>query len=119
MRVIYREFIVPDDEEVLEVIGEWPEEAEEGVRSITCHGDKGDTLVVSYGSLQRSVRVRWSLRGGEELLSLFREGATRMTVSSGEGGKCIHIEFRVGELAGGLEIQISPIVTIRDQLFFA
>ncbi|MER7917842.1 MULTISPECIES: hypothetical protein [unclassified Streptomyces] len=116
---MYREFIVPDDEEVFNKIGEWPEADENGARAITCQPDDGgDALIFSYDTLSRSVRVRWTKRNGDDVLDIYREGATRLTFSSASQAKHIVIEFNLGECAGVLEIQVSPSLSVQDRLLY-
>ncbi|GAA2471052.1 hypothetical protein GCM10023100_28810 [Actinocorallia cavernae] len=116
---MYRDFIVPDDEEVLDKIGEWPETDENGARVITCRPDDvGDVLTFSYETLSRSVRARWTKSNGEDVLDIYREGATRLTVSSASQARHILIEFHMGECAGVMEIQVSPSLSVRDRLLY-
>jgi hypothetical protein len=116
---ISQQFIVPDDVEVLEAIGEWPEVDDEGTRVITCRGENGESLVVSYSPIEGSVRVRWRKNDGDELLDLFHEGATRLMVSSGRQGNHVVAEYHAGDFAGNLDIQTSPHFAVRDRLFLA
>lgn len=116
---ISQEFIVPDDMEVLEATGEWPEVDDAGVHRIACRGADGDFLFVSYSPIEKSVRVRWGKSNGDELLDLFREGATRLTVTSDRQGTHLVAEYRVGDSVGNLDIQTSPRFTVRDRLLFA
>lgn len=116
---ISQEFIVPDDIEVRETIGEWPEVDEEGVHHIACRGEAGDCLFLSYSPVQKSVRVRWDRSNGDEFLDLFREGATKLTVASDRRGSLLIAEYRVGDSVGNLDIQTSPRFAVRDRLLFA
>ncbi|MET8663268.1 hypothetical protein ABZV87_02915 [Streptomyces tendae] len=114
---MYREFIVPDDQEILEAIGEWPETEEDGeARCLTLQGEEQECILLSYDALGRSVRVRWRNREGKETLDIFREGATRMSVHNGKSVTYLSLEFHVGECAGKMEIQVFPHFTLRDQL---
>ncbi|MFI5674785.1 hypothetical protein [Streptomyces cellulosae] len=113
---ISQEFIVPDDMEVLEAIGEWPEVDDEGVHRIVCHGEDGDSLFVSYSPIEKSVRVRWDKSNGDQLLDLFREGATRLTVASDRQEAHLAAEYHVGDSVGILNIQTAPRFAVRDHL---
>ncbi|MEU6594295.1 hypothetical protein ABZ923_34685 [Streptomyces sp. NPDC046881] len=115
---MYREFIVPEDEEILNEVGEWPLVDESGARLLTWQGSEGDSLAFSYDTLTRSVRVRWTRDNGDELLDLYREGATRLTVSSTASATYISVEFHMGECAGEVVIQASPKLSVQDRLLY-
>ncbi|MFI2759562.1 hypothetical protein ACH5A3_11875 [Streptomyces echinatus] len=115
---MHREFIVPEDEKILEAIGTWPETEESGARLLKWEGSEGDSLTLSYDVLSRSVRARWTGRDGNELLDMYREGASRLTVSSSPSAALISIEFNTGECAGALEIQVTPSLSVRDRLLY-
>jgi hypothetical protein len=44
---VYREFIIPDDEEVYEAVGEWPDSEESGARVLTVQDNSGQSLIFS------------------------------------------------------------------------
>ncbi|KMS86265.1 hypothetical protein ABZT16_25810 [Streptomyces flaveolus] len=115
---MYREFIVPQDEEILNAIGEWPQADESGARLLTWQGSEGASLTFSYDTLSRSVRVRWMHGNGDVVLDLYREGATRLTVSSTASATYISIEFHMGECAGEVVIQASPELSVQDRLLY-
>ncbi|MDH6607733.1 hypothetical protein M2164_003368 [Streptomyces sp. SAI-208] len=116
---MYREFIAPSDQEIIERLGEWPEvEEESGARMLTFRGSSGESILLSYDTLARSVRVRWENREGELILDLFRESATSMTVQADSASSRILIDFEMGECGGRMEISITPSMAIRDQLIF-
>ncbi|MEU2226355.1 hypothetical protein [Streptomyces sp. NPDC018347] len=116
---MYREFIVPEDEEILNAIGEWPQTEESGARSFALQGREGDSLTFSYDVLSRSVRARWTGSNGDELLDIYREGATRLHLSSTPSAKLISIDFDLGECTGVMDIQVAPILSVRDRLLYA
>ena len=116
---MYREFIAPGDQEIIEQLGEWPEEEEErGARMLTFRGVNGESMLFSYDTLARSVRVRWENREGEQILDLFRESATRMTVHADRTTSRILVDFDMGECGGRMEVSILPGMAIRDHLIF-
>ncbi|WP_055691947.1 hypothetical protein [Streptomyces prasinus] len=115
---MYREFFAPDDEEVHEAVGEWPDSDENGARILTLRDTSGQSLVLSYDALERSVRVRWVNNQGVDLMDIYREGATHLSFISTKSTKNISIDFRVGECAGVLDIQAAPQLTVRDRLLF-
>ncbi|MEU2247327.1 hypothetical protein [Streptomyces sp. NPDC019224] len=110
--------MTPDDEEVYEATGEWPDADESGARVLTLHDDAGQSILFSYDAVGRSVRIRWVNDQGVEMLDVFREGATRLSFASGNSAKGISIEFHTGECAGSLEIQVTPRISVSDRLLF-
>jgi hypothetical protein len=117
---VYREFIIPGDQEVFEAVGEWPEAEEEGsARILTMPGADGAKILLSYDALGQSVRLRWINPAGEQILDLFREGATRLTAAATADGPFISIEFDLGEHNGKIELQFSPHLTITDRILFS
>jgi hypothetical protein len=116
---MYREFIAPSDQEIIEQLGEWPEtEEESGARVLTLRGPNGESMLFSYDTLARSVRVRWKNREGEQILDLFRESATSMTVHADSASSRILIDFDMGECGGRMEVSILPSMSIMDRLIF-
>ncbi|MDN5385254.1 hypothetical protein QEP66_24810 [Streptomyces sp. LB8] len=115
---MYGEFFTPDDEEVYDTIGEWPDSDENGTRILTFQDASGQSLVLSYHALGRSVRVRWMNDQGVELVDVFREGATRLAFTPGKTTKSISIEFDMGGCAGVMDIQVAPQLAIQDRLLF-
>ncbi len=113
---MYREFLTPDDEEVYEAIGEWPDSDESGTRFLTLQDNSGQSITFSYDALARSVRIRWVNEQGVEILDFFRESATRLSFTSGQSTKHISIDFHTGECAGTTEIQLMPRLSVRDRL---
>ncbi|MFJ4696120.1 hypothetical protein [Streptomyces sp. NPDC088766] len=115
---VYREFLTPDDEEVYEAIGEWPDSDENGTRILTLEDASGQSIAFSYDALARSVRIRWVNDQGIEMLDSFREGATRLSVTSEQSTKHISIDFHTGECAGTMVIQVAPHFSVHDRLLF-
>ncbi|WNI31342.1 hypothetical protein [Streptomyces sp. ITFR-6] len=115
---MYREFLTPDDEDVYEAIGEWPDSDESGARILTLQDNSGQSITFSYDALARSVRIHWVNDQGVEMLDFFRESATRLSFTSGKSAKHISVDFHMGECAGTTEIQLSPRLSVRDRLLF-
>ncbi|MFJ9962282.1 hypothetical protein [Streptomyces avermitilis] len=116
---MYQEFTVPDDQEILDALGEWPEVDEGGsARLLKLPGGEDGDVLLSYDSLSQSVRVRWINPAGEQILDLFREGATKMSVTTTANSTSIALEFRLGEHNGEINIQISPHLAITDRILF-
>ncbi|MFH9817595.1 hypothetical protein [Streptomyces sp. NPDC017230] len=115
---MYREFLIPDDEEIYETIGEWPDSDESGARILTVQGDSGKSLIFPTIHLARSVRIRWMNEQGIEMLDFFRESATRFSFTSDQSTRHISIDFDTGECMGTMEIQVTPHLSVRDRLLF-
>ncbi|MGW3679430.1 hypothetical protein [Streptomyces prasinus] len=115
---MYREFFVPEDEEVYEAVGEWPDSDENGARILTLRDTSGQSLAFSYHALERSVRVRRVNNQGVDVMDIYREGATRLSFTSTKSTKNILIDFHMGECAGVLDIQAAPQLAVRDRLLF-
>lgn len=111
------DFLFPGDEEVFDIVGEWPEIQERGARVLTWRSGNG-VLVLSYEAVTRSVRVRWSSIEADLLLDVYREGATRLTFTSTPSAVGARIEFSVGECSGVMELDISPRISVQDRLLF-
>lgn len=117
---MYREFIVPDDQEILEAIGDWPETEEDSeARLLVFRGEGGESIRFTYDALARSVRVLWKNGQGETLVDIFREGATRLVVHSGNSCAYIALDFVMGECAGKMEIQVHPKMAVKDHILFS
>ncbi len=113
----YREFVVPTDEEIIDAFGEAPEQVgdEPTIRSVCLDNGAGDQVELTYDVLGRSVRLRWH-RGPVLMLDLYREAATRMTVSSGRGVGGVSVTFETEGPAGKLDLQVYPTVRVTDDL---
>lgn len=116
----YRQFQVPADVEILNVLGIEPEPVEDDgfTRVIRLSTESGDLLVFSYDVPGCSVRCRW-YRESRLLLDLFREGAIRLSVSSHSGELGILVYFETGSLSGELSIRLGHYVAISDRLLFS
>ncbi|BAC70970.1 hypothetical protein AQJ43_02310 [Streptomyces avermitilis] len=114
---MHREFTVPDDHEILDTLGEWPETDEDGsARLLKLSGGEDGDVLLSYDSLSQSVRVRWINPAGEKILDLFREGAIKMSVTATANNTSITLDFSLGECSGEINIQISPRLVITDRI---
>jgi hypothetical protein len=114
----YRQFVVPDDEMVLEVLGVLAEVGEEAaVRTLRFSDPDAaeGSVELTYDVPGRSVRCRW-VRGGAVLLDVFREGATALSVASGGDGAVVEVRFETESLAGVLRVAVQPRVSICDEL---
>ncbi|WP_146214546.1 hypothetical protein [Streptomyces sp. ICBB 8177] len=118
--MIYRQFCVPADEEILAEVGELPKalEGEDDARILRVESTGGESLGISYSAVGRSIRVWWT-REGRELVDLYREGAVRMDVSSEGKRTRIVVESDYGECKGSLEIQIYPEISVVEKVIFS
>lgn len=114
------QFIVPEDAEVLDVLGVEPElsDSEETTRIIRIDGGAGERLTLSYDVLGRSVRLRLQRQQGL-LLDLFREGAERLRLRSDAESTAIEIDFQTESTRGTLDIQVHPSILIKDRCLLA
>jgi hypothetical protein len=112
-----RDFRVPTDLEILEVMGAEPEqEADEPTtRVVDVAAGTGGRVVLSYDILGRSVRCRWQ-RGSEVVLDLFREGATLLRAESRDGADYFVVDFETDAFAGQLIVRVHPDVSVNDSL---
>lgn len=115
----YRQLVVPEEEEILDALGEWPDATEDGARVLTWRDSGGGSLTFSYDVLARSVRVRWISGEGHQVMDVYREGATRLTPTSTSAAKHLSVEFHTGECRGTMEIQVTPHFSVQDRLLFA
>lgn len=114
----YREFVVPDDETVLEVLGVPARIGEEvAVRTVRLADPEAmeGAVELTYDVPGRSIRCRW-MRGGAVVMEVFREGATVLSVSNGGGSTVIEVRFETESLVGVFRIAVSPRVSICDEL---
>ncbi|EFE65903.1 conserved hypothetical protein [Streptomyces viridosporus ATCC 14672] len=115
---MYREFLTPEDEEVYQSVGEWPDSNEDGVRTLTFRDNFEQSLIFSYDALTRSVRVRWVNNHGVDMVDIYREGATRLSFTPGKSTGSIFVDFEMGEFTGVMEIKITPQLKVQDRLLF-
>ncbi|MDX6348180.1 MAG: hypothetical protein QOF84_2970 [Streptomyces sp.] len=111
-------FSTPDELEIIEKLGVAPEESEEGlVQTIRLDTERG-SLLLSYSLTGRSIRFLWNL-GANPLVEIFREGATLIRLISESERTYFLIDFETGGSTARLEIGISPIVFINDNLLLS
>ncbi|KNB53558.1 hypothetical protein AC230_02615 [Streptomyces caatingaensis] len=111
---MYREFSVPDEQSILESLGEWPEEVEEGVHQLALCREGGETLKLSYSVLGRSVRVQWVDTSGKTVVDLFKEGATRLAVTS----TGFTVSSHMGECTGEMVVEVFPVISVTERVLF-
>jgi hypothetical protein len=110
--MMYREFLVPTDEQLLATLGVEPQSGlESGVRHLALVSGDGYDVTATTDVLGRSVTVEIG-RDNEQLLTITREGAARMSVS--ENPPEIVFRFDSDETTGRLEIQLQPRLSVRD-----
>ncbi|MFJ8964963.1 hypothetical protein ACIRG5_36795 [Lentzea sp. NPDC102401] len=97
---------VPSDAEILDAFGVTPETEDEPWIKVV----RVEDVVLSFDEHAASVRLRW-FQGGEPVVDLYREGASRLLVRSGRGESYAVVEFTDGELA----VRIHPSVRITSR----
>ncbi|TYB43957.1 hypothetical protein [Actinomadura chibensis] len=114
------QFEVPEDAEILDVLGVEPElsASEEMTRIVRLPGGEGESLTLSYDIPGRSVRLQLQ-RQQELLLDLFREGAERLRLRSDAKSTAIEVDFQTESTRGTLDIQVRPAILIKDRTLLA
>jgi hypothetical protein len=97
---------VPSDDEFVDAFGSTPEPEDEPWIKLV----RVEDVLLSFDELAASVRVRW-FSGDELVVDLYRERASRMLVSSGEGESHVVVEFEDGEM----HVRIHPSVRITSR----
>lgn len=115
----YHQFIVPDDDEVLDIVGVMPvaEEVDSATRVVSFEVEDMGALRLSYNASGRSIRVRWT-KGAIVLVDIFREGAERLVFESGKSGLLARINFELETVSGSLVVGLYPQFSIEDELIF-
>ncbi|MCE7081594.1 hypothetical protein [Streptomyces sp. ST2-7A] len=106
---VYREFVVPSDEEIIEEFGVIPEVVSEfEAKRLDFSSVMEGGVVLTYDALARSIAIIWKNFSGEVIVDIFKEGATRMSVVSFDGTSQISLRFDSGEVEEELFLQIFP-----------
>lgn len=110
---------LPDDDAWLTTFGELPrtEEAsgDEFVQEIVLRSSDAEELHITWDEMHCSVRVRHR-KDGRIVADLFRELATRITVSDEGSGCQVLVEYGGVGWFGEAHIQVFPNVVIEDRL---
>lgn len=117
----YREFRAPDEVDLFDALGDTATIIDSGdpdVRSFAITVDDKNELTFSYSLPGRSIRVLWHY-GGDLILDIFREGATRLEIQRDSHSSFVIVEFSVDSIGGQLEIQIKPRIAFKDQMLFS
>jgi hypothetical protein len=113
----YRVFEVPEYHEFLDILGITPDTIDEhGAGRLTFQTDT-ETLAVTFDPLGRSFHCRWS-RHSAVVVEIFREGATRLRLRTAGNENYIAVDFETDSEQGYIELQVSPVFTLRDQLLW-
>jgi len=113
----YRMFEVPDYDDFVAALGVAPTAVgKEQVQRLSFEKE-AETLVVTLDPLGQSIHCRWS-REGEILADVFREGAVEVGFNSSESHTSLILYFKTDCQHGTLEVQLSPVFSLRDQLLF-
>ena len=114
---MYEEFRVPDDHELEAAFGTVPVPGDEvGVRHLRLQSGDGCEVLATTDALGRSVTVR-VIQDGEEMVSLFREGAVELIAS--DTAPEIVLNFRTGDTQGRLELALTPRLHINESTLLA
>ena len=116
--MIYRQFVVPDEVDILATIGTEPEAVdgeEPTVRQLRFEAPNETWLMLAYDLLARSVRLRWG-QGDDTLIDLYREGAVRLVPQWRDQSGSIRIDFETDELSGALTVNVHPTLSISDDM---
>ncbi|MEV6769197.1 hypothetical protein AB0N05_11280 [Nocardia sp. NPDC051030] len=118
---MYRDFVVPDEDEFMQELGIELMAADsagsETVRLVRLDLGSDDHVVFSFDVMGMSVRFRRVTRG-TVVTDIFREAATRLSIGwVGESRRFV-TEFNTDSLAGRLEITVGESVDILDQMLF-
>ena len=96
----YREFVVPDDVEILETLGV---------------ENDGHRLVLTYDVLARSVDLHLT-QNDATMLDIRREGAVRLVPQWVNAVGSVRIDFDTDELTGSLTLTVHPTISIHDSM---
>lgn len=61
--------------------------------------------------------VRW-LRDNQEILRIYREGASQITIEENLRETHLVVRFELGEYVGDLDVGVYPSVSVNDHLQF-
>ncbi|TMR99782.1 hypothetical protein [Nonomuraea basaltis] len=116
--VTYRQFDVEDRAE-LAAAGLEPQPLEgDEIGGVISWEGSGKQVELSYDIPGRSVRIKIFNDNRQLELDIFREGAVRLR-SQWEGEKlCLQIIFEVDDLAGKIEVGLTPLIYMRDSMLF-
>ena len=108
---------VPHVEDFAEVAVTAVSGEEAGVVSVTAESDGGAVVSLTWDVIARSVTVRWS-EGDLEVFNLYRESATKLTITDEAGWVVFRVWSAVDGLLGVLVVCIGEVVTVHDQVLF-
>ncbi|GLU47146.1 hypothetical protein [Nocardiopsis ansamitocini] len=113
----HREFIVPADQTFIDHIGVAPDRnaGDDDVASLSLTTPAGESVCLSYDIPGRSIALRVS-QGPETLLSLYREGATLLSLEARATGCVLNVAFDSVDCTGKLHIEFDPKFKMSDQL---
>lgn len=116
---MYKEFEVPDAQELVEALGVEPQYLEfEEVAVLNLSEICGEDLTFSYSAMGRSVRLSWR-KEERSHMNIYREGATRLHVGTEDQSTSIDVHYGFADAEGLLKVQIFPYVKVEDRLLFS
>ena len=86
-----------------------------GVASMTAESDKGAVVTLTWDIIACSVTIRW-IENDLEVLTLYRETATKVAVSDQEGWVSFSVWSRTDDVGGFLLMRVGKTVTLTDEL---
>lgn len=105
-------FEIPPDDEIAAQVGVSPDaEDDVGVRRLTLASKDGYLLTARFDQPGRSVSLE-VVREGEEVLRLYREGATRLLVNP--SAPELTFSFRTGDSLGRIDISLHPRLHVKE-----
>ena len=120
-QMTYRQFVVPTDEDLRDVIGVTPKRVhaeEEWVRQIRVENVAGQVLTLVYDPIGQYVNVHLSL-GGAPVYEAFREGAVLLKADRLGGEPRLVVSFKTEELAGDLVVYLGDHLHVVDNSLFS
>lgn len=114
---MHEPFSVPDFWEFVENFGVVPRNVDGETVEVDFTEVTGEEVVFYFNPVGRSISFRWVL-GKDQRISIFREGANRLRIST-EGQEVFLVsDFSTDSLAGRMHLRIFPSVNIEDELLF-
>ncbi|WP_051878026.1 hypothetical protein [Streptomyces sp. NRRL B-24720] len=116
---MYKEFVTPDPQDIVNALGVEAEITGDTQRTLKLIDVTGEYLTFSFDSVGRSVSVSWCTSSGKDILRLFREGATLLRVVEEGGETQLLTEFETQDTTAELRVCIFPEVRIADRTLFS
>lgn len=109
------EFHTPEPIDFLETFGVEPILIDEDVFEIDLSDVAEEPVRITFNPMARSVRLVWN-KGGESIVDIFREGASRLRIEENGGESRLCVDFSLGGAAGTLYLTVFPTLRVSDEL---